>query len=119
MKRFLLLVVAVVVAMSASAQVLKVGVRGGMTLSSLDFKPTTIGTATVSKNKDSPGFEAALVVRLQIPKFIFISPELVYGIQEYRYTVVPDGGYARKCRVSSKLLTMPVMAGFSIKTLRL
>ncbi len=103
---------------ASSAQILRIGVRGGVNISDVRFDMVTIGDRTVASAKDSPGYQIALVTRFSIPKFLQISPELQFTSHDYRYTV---GGGTRsgEVRVSTKRLELPVMIGFNIKALRI
>lgn len=110
----LCLIVATVTA--SSAQILRIGVRGGVNLSDVRFDEISIGDYSVSRVKDSPGYQIALVTRFSIPKFLQISPELQFTSHDYRYSV--GGAKSGEVRVATKRLELPVMIGFNIKALR-
>lgn len=96
---------------------LRIGVRGGVNIADTRFDQVTLGDSRISRGKDSPGYQVALVTRLTIPKFIQISPELQFVSHDYGYEI--RGDRYGDVRISSKRLELPVMIGFNISAFRL
>lgn len=104
---------------TVSAQVLKVGIKGGVNTTSYSFKSVTLGDMRVSPGSSSGvGYHLGLAVRLSIPKFLQIQPELLYSTRDYRYAIDSPGTLSR-ARFSAKRLELPVMVGFNIRAFRL
>lgn len=108
-----------VLAFAAMAQPLKIGVRGGLTTGDYKFTKLNVGDSQISPGaRPTPGYQVALALRLSIPHFIQIQPELAYSTRNYTYRV-SSPGMADNVKVQNKALEVPVMVGFNIKAFRL
>ncbi|MFI3331680.1 MAG: porin family protein [Rikenellaceae bacterium] len=102
----------------ASAQILKMGLKGGVSTKIYDFQTTTVDGATISPGTNGNiGFQAGVIMKVSIPKFLYIQPELMYSTNDYDY-VVTDASYISKVKVRSHRFEVPVMVGFNISALR-
>lgn len=106
-------------ALAAAAQPLKIGVRAGLNTGSYRFDKFIVGNTSVSPgSRPAPGYQLALAMRLSIPHFLQIQPELAYSARNYTYRVVTQGA-ADNVKVQNKALEVPLMVGFNIRALRL
>lgn len=122
MKRtfFLILFLAFVGFQTASAQILKLGVKGGVSVKNYDFSTVYINGEWLKPGvSPSIGYQMGVVLRLSIPKFIQIQPELLYSVQKYNYQTVNSSSMTSKTSFETKRLEMPVMIGFNISAFRL
>lgn len=78
MKRFIVIWLATMLACwAADAQVLRFGARVGLNTGAFTFDQVTIDRHTIAPTVDrSSGYQVGLLMRLSIPKFIFVQPEL-------------------------------------------
>ena len=116
----LLLTIAMVLASAfgASAQVFKIGFRGGVNIANNDFAQISTGDHRISPLKSDVGYQVALVTRISIPHFLQISPEFQMVSHTYRYRIDSQLG-SSKAQVSVKRFEIPVTVGFNIWALRL
>lgn len=102
---------------TASAQMLRIGVRGGVNIADTRFDQVTLEGCRISRGQDSPGYQVALVTRLTIPKFLQIAPELQFTSHDYSYRI--SGERYGDVKISVKRLELPVIIGFNISAFRL
>lgn len=109
MKHCLLLLVALVLAVAASAQRLRLGVRGGMNTSDYRFSTAEIGDTYVSRGGARPGFDVGFAFRLNLSRHIHLQAETNYVFANYGYHL--RGGYTRDVRIRAERLEIPVELG--------
>lgn len=116
---FLMLALALLAAERGEAQVLKLGVKGGVSTQNYDFKTVTIDGVTIKPGSNSDvGYQLGLVLRLSIPQFLQIQPELLYSSKKYDY-VVSEDDMTNKVGIETKRFELPIMIGFNISALRI
>ena len=116
-KLLLSLFFAILITASASAQIFKIGLRGGVNITNSSFNQISTGDYRINSLKSKPGYQIALVSRISIPKFVQISPELQMIAHNYRYRV--SGASSGVVKMSVKRLELPVTVGFNISVFRL
>jgi hypothetical protein len=116
-KLLLSLFFAILITASASAQIFKIGLRGGVNITNGTFSQISTGDYRINSLKSKPGYQIALVSRISIPKFVQISPELQMTAHNYRYRV--SGASSGEVKVAVKRLELPVTVGFNISVFRL
>lgn len=118
MKMFSLLLLLLLAATGAHAQILRFGVKGGVTFGYYSFPQQYFDDATVTRSRsNSQGFQTGIVLRLQVPKFINIQPELLYSQRKYHY-LVTSGSTTNRVDEIARRLELPVTFGFNIYALR-
>lgn len=119
-KNFTILVVMLLMGgVSAFAQPLKIGIKGGLNTGSYEFKPVSMNGVEISNGSSAgTGYQFGVVARLSIPKFLQIQPELLYTSRNYNYRLQTSSG-RQNLRMSAKRIELPVMVGFNIAALRL
>lgn len=117
--RTLLLTLAMVLTMAfgASAQIFKIGVRGGVNITDNNFSQVSTGEYRVYHLPSKVGYQVALVTRISIPRFLQISPEFQMVSHTYRYQINSQIAHS-EARVSVKRFEIPVTIGFRIWALR-
>ena len=118
--RTLLLTFAMVLtlAFGASAQVFKIGVRGGINITDNNFSQISTGEYRVNHLPSKIGYQVALTTRISIPHFLQISPEFQMVSHTYRYQINSQFGRS-DAQVSVKRFEIPVTVGFNIWVLRI
>ena len=99
-------------AAAASAQMIRFGVKGGITMLSTDVKASVNSSerweALKSKNV---GWNAGLMARLNIPLTnVYVQPELIYSHASYKLT--DNSGNSEKLKYGN--IEIPVMLGFKV-----
>lgn len=118
MKRFFLLAICAVLASGASAQRrLQIGVRGGVNATDYKAVATRIGDYTFSPGSAQVGYEAGLVVRLNLSRHIHIQSELDYDFVNYQFSA--RGPASRRIMVRTERLQIPLQLGFQAGILRI
>lgn len=104
---------------TASAQVLKIGIKGGVNTTSYSFEAVKLGDMRISPGPSSGvGYHLGLVTRISIPKFLQIQPELIYSTRDYRYAINSPGTVSQ-ARFTTKRFELPVMVGFNVRAFRI
>ncbi len=119
MKKFTTLLLAICLgSMAAIAQPLKIGIKGGMNLSSYSFDQLQFDNTYITPVKgNTTGYQLGLVMRLTIPKFIHIQPEINYIERGYRFHV--NQGTRQTLELVTERIEVPVTVGFNIAALRI
>lgn len=119
MKTLLLsIAMALMVTLGASAQIFKVGLRGGVNIANNDFEQVSTGDYQIGHIKSKPGYQVALVTRITLPRFVQISPEFQMVAHNYRYRL--SGPYSsREVSVAVKRFEIPLIIGVNISALRI
>lgn len=115
------MLLAVAVCFASLAQPLKIGVRAGLSSSSYYFGRVNIdGTVIAPSVSYTAGWEVAAVMRLSIPGFIHIQPEISYVSRDYHFRINPTGVSQRNnYKIATQTVEVPVTVGFNISVLRL
>ncbi len=104
---------------TATAQVLKIGMKGGINTSSYSFESFDLGDKHISPGSSSGvGYHLGLVMRISVPKFLQIQPELIYASRDFRY-VIDSPGTLSQARFTVKRFELPLMVGFNVHAFRL
>lgn len=118
MRTLLLTFVMVLTTLGVSAQVFKIGVRGGANITNNDFTAISTGEYRVSHLPSKAGYQVALVTRISIPRFLQISPEFQMVSHTYRYRINSPIAHS-EASVAVRRFEIPVTVGFNIWVLRL
>lgn len=101
----------------ASAQRLRVGVRGGINAVDYKFVPTTINGVRFSPGSAHVGYEAGFVVRLNLTKHLHLQSELNYNF--INYNILADGAARNYLKLKTQRLEIPVQLGLQFGMFRL
>ncbi|MBQ8335219.1 MAG: PorT family protein [Tidjanibacter sp.] len=120
MKRFIVIWLATMLACwAADAQVLRFGARVGLNTGAYTFDQVTIDRHTIAPTVDrSSGYQVGLLMRLSIPKFIFVQPELDLVLRDYSFALHRPSRVAEYKNIRTVRLELPVMVGFKIGAAR-
>lgn len=121
MKRIIFLLVGtLLVAWSASAQLLGFGARIGIGTGNYNFNSVAIsgGTLEPAGNRVS-GYQAALFMRLSIPKFIYIQPEVQLAQRDYVLGFKHPTQPKEFKTVRTHRVDIPVLVGIKLGSVRL
>ncbi len=116
MKRTLLILALTSLVLSSKAQPLKMGIKGGISSTSVKFDKTTITSGTdqyiVEQGDSKVGFHIGLFARLQIMGF-YLQPELLFSHSEGEVTLndVSMGQVFNETQKFNKF-DIPVMVGW-------
>lgn len=118
MKHCLLLLLALALAGTASAQRLRLGVRGGLNTSDYRFSTTELGETGISRGSSRLGYDVGLVFRLNLSRHFHLQAEANYVFANYGYHL--HGANTRHVRIRAERLEFPVELGFKFaKVLRI
>lgn len=121
MKRIVLLLAGtLLIAWSASAQILGFGARVGIGTGSYNFNSIPIEGGTIEPAGDRvSGYQAALFMRLSIPRFIYIQPEIQIAQRDYvlglKYPSLPK----EYKTVRTHRVDLPLLVGIKLGHVRL
>jgi hypothetical protein len=121
MKRIVLLLVGtLLVAWSASAQLLSFGARVGIGTGNYNFNSLSIagGTLEPAGNRVS-GYQAALFMRLSIPKFVYIQPEVQLAQRDYVLGFKSPSQPKEFKTVRTYRVDIPLLVGIKMGNVRL
>ncbi len=103
---------------SASAQGPKIGVKGGINIASYTPTPVYLDDTYIAPVSSSgTGYQLGVTLRLTIPGFIFIQPDLLYVSRDYDYDITAAADTHRET-IKTKRLEVPLMLGFNISSMR-
>ena len=121
MKRITLLLGAMLLtSVVANAQLLGVGARLGIGTASYDFNSVVIDGGTLDPASDrSGGYQAALFLRLSIPTFIFIQPELQLSQRDYAFGIKYPFKPKEFKTLRTYRLDLPLLMGFKFGAVRI
>ncbi|MBP3331031.1 MAG: PorT family protein [Tidjanibacter sp.] len=106
--------------LSATAQTVRFGFRGGANESHYSFDKFALdGNAVTPLRGAENGYQVGAVMRIQIPKFIHIQPELNYQVRNYTLLTSGDNFSGKRNEFKSTTIKLPVTMGFNIGALRL
>lgn len=117
-KLFFALLAASALSLPASAQRLRVGVRGGINTTDYRFAPVTIDGTRFTAGSSRAGYEAGLVVRLNLTKCLHVQSELNYDFIHYSVRAAREQT-TTDVRLRSERLEVPVQLGFQFGPVRL
>lgn len=121
MKRIILLVVGTLLTLwQADAQLLKFGARLGIGTGTYEFDSIGFNGATLEPAGDRVGgYQAALFMRLSIPTFIYIQPELQLSQRDYVFGIKYPSEPKEFKTLRTYRLDVPLMLGFKFGSVRL
>ena len=121
MKRiFTLLIGVMLTCWAADAQLLKVGARVGIGTGTYDFTSVPIDGGTLEPATDrSGGYQAAVILRLSIPTFIFIQPELQLSQRDYSFGIKYPSEPKEFKTLRTQRLDVPLLVGFKFGAVRI
>ena len=99
----------------AEAQVLKFGARVGLNTGVYDFEQVYTEAGTVVPVADRcGGYQLGAMMRLSIPHFLYIQPELDVLTRDLAFGVKQEGEPMQYKNIRVVRLELPVMVGFNI-----
>lgn len=101
----------------ASAQRFRIGLRGGINTTKLKFDRVYIGDRNIAPGKAQVGYEAGLVLRLNITRHIHLQSELNYAFANYDFRL--GGAADRNLRIRTERFEIPVQLGLQFGVFRL
>ncbi|MBQ8271834.1 MAG: PorT family protein [Tidjanibacter sp.] len=121
MKRiFLLLVGTLLTVWAADAQLLGFGARIGIGTGSYEFDSVSIEGGSLEPAGDRVGgYQAALFMRLSIPTFLFIQPEVQFSQREYIFGVKYPSLPKEYKTIRTYRVDVPLLLGFKLGNVRL
>lgn len=121
MKRIVLLLVGTLLTVwAADAQLLGFGARVGIGTGSYEFDSVGIEGGTLEPAGDRVGgYQAALFMRLSIPAFIFIQPEVQLAKRDYIFGIKYPSTPKEYKTITTYRLDVPLLLGFKFGNLRL
>ena len=121
MKRILLIWLATMLACWASdAQLLRFGARVGLNTGAYDFDEVRIGSYTIAPASDrSAGYQVGVLMRLSVPHFIYVQPELDLTLRDYCFALHRPSRAAEYKNLRTARIELPVMVGFKIGPARI
>lgn len=104
---------------AADAQLLGFGARIGIGIGSYEFDSISIDGGTLESVDDRVGgYQAALFMRLSIPSFIFIQPELQFSQRDYIFGIKYPSYPKEFQNIKTYRLEVPVLFGVKLGSLR-
>lgn len=121
MKRIVLLLVGTLLTCWATdAQLLGFGARLGIGTGSYEFESIPIEGGSLEPVGDRVGgYQAAVFMRLSIPTFIFIQPELQLSQRDYAFGVKYPSEPKEYKNVRAYRVDVPLLVGFKLGSLRI
>lgn len=121
MKRIVLLLVgSLLTCWAAEAQLLGFGARLGIGTGSYEFDSIPIEGGTLESVGDRVGgYQAAIFMRLSIPTFIFIQPELQLSQRDYAFGIKYPAEAKKYENVRTYRLDVPLLLGFKFGAVRI
>ena len=121
MKRLVLLLVGTLLTCwAADAQLLGFGARIGIGTGSYEFNSVPIEGGTLEPVGDRVGgYQAALFMRLSIPTFIFIQPELQFSQRDYAFGIKYPAQPKEFKELRTYRLDVPLLVGFKFGSVRI
>ncbi len=116
----LLLVGTLLTCWVADAQLLRFGARIGIGTGSYEFDSISIEGGSLEPAGDRvSGYQAALFMRLSIPTFIYIQPELQFSQRDYIFGIKYPSYPKEFQNIKTYRLEVPVLLGIKLGNLRL
>ncbi len=121
MKRLILLMVCVPLCIwAANGQLLRMGARIGIGTGTYEFNSVAIEGGTLEPAGDRVGgYQAALMLRLSIPTFIYIQPELQFSQRDYIFGLKYPYEPKEYKTLRTYRLDVPLLLGFKFGSVRL
>lgn len=111
------LICALFLSSAASAQRLRFGIRGGVNFTDYKFQPMTIDNTRFSPGPARAGYDAGVVLRLNITRHLHLQSEFNYTFVNYQMRTLGMG--MRDITLKSERFQIPVELGFQFGILRL
>lgn len=102
---------------TVSAQRFRVGARGGVTFSDYKFDPVAIGNTRFSSGPTAVGYEAGIVLRLNITRRLHLQSEIDYAFVNYDIRAV--GSSVRTLHIKTERVQIPVQLGLQFGVFRI
>lgn len=119
-KLFFILSLCLLAAPLSRAQILKMGLRGGVNSGIYSFDTFVVDGKVITPVSDfDAGYQLGLVLRLSIPHFVYIQPELNFLSRDYTFGVAASGRLPNYKTVRTERLELPVAIGVKLAALRL
>lgn len=115
---FTTLLAVLALAGAATAQPLRVGVRGGINMVDYSFRPVDIGERTFSPGDRRPGYDAGLVLRLRLARRLDLQSGLDYSRVDYGFRMVQNDAL-RKLNIVTERLEVPAELGIHLGVFRI
>ena len=121
MKRITLLLTSMLlVVWAADAQLLGIGARVGIGTGSYDFDSVSIEGGTLEPAGDRvSGYQAALFLRLSIPTFLYVQPEVQISQRDYIFGIKYPSESKEFKAIRTYRLDVPVILGLKLGNVRL
>lgn len=121
MKRITLLMATLLALVgSANAQILGFGARVGIGTGSYHFNSVPITGGTLEPTSDRvSGYQAAIFMRLTIPRFIYIQPELQLSQRDYVMGIKYPAEPKKYKTVRTHRVDVPLLVGIKLGSVRL
>lgn len=121
MKRFTLLLACTLLATwVADAQLLELGARMGIGTGSYDFDSVPIEGGTLEPAGDRvSGYQAALFLRLSIPTFLYLQPEIEVSQRDYIFGIKYPSEPKEFKAIRTYRLDVPLILGVKLGSVRL
>ena len=121
MKRLVFLLVgSLFVTWATKAQPLSLGGRIGIATGSYQFDSIGIDGATLEPAGDRVGgYQAAIFLRLSIPTFIYIQPELQFSQRDYVFGIKSPSQPKEYKTLKCYRIELPILMGFKFGNVRL
>lgn len=118
MKHYLLLLVALALSGTASAQRLQIGVRGGLNTSDYRFSAADLSGTYITRSSARLGYDVGFAFRLNLTRHFHLQAETNYVFANYGYHL--RGNYTHDVRIRAERFEIPVELGIRFaKVLRL
>ncbi len=121
MKRLVLLLVGTLLTCwAADAQLLGFGARIGIGTGSYEFNSVPIEGGTLEPVGDRVGgYQAALLLRLSLPTFIFVQPELQFSQRDYVFGIKYPSQPKEYRNIRAYRMDIPLLLGFKFGSVRI
>ena len=110
MKNLYIFLVLFCIALSANAQFLNWGIKGGVNYNENgDLRTITEGGPISLSSNEEVGYHIGILSEIKLPLFLYIRPELIYTHTESSYKLEGD-----KSKLKMDKLELPVLLGFRV-----
>lgn len=118
MKRIALLAFAAIAALSANAQLLQYGIKGGINQTNPNMSSFSIGGSKIYDDSRETGYQFGAFARVKI-LMLYFQPEINYSVQKSSFTMEQDGGISKGVKYRVNTFNVPLLIGMKIGPLRI
>lgn len=120
MKRIIIICLAIMLSgWAAEARIIQFGARVGLNTGAYSFDKITIDKYTIAPAIDrNGGYQVGLIMRLSIPSFVYIQPELDLVMRDYSFALHSPSRVAEYKNLQTTRLELPIMMGIKIGAAR-